>query len=216
MKKIGVAAWAAIAAAVVTAGPAMATTIDFNGVSSSGNPILTTLTTQGFVFTSGHFHTVDDTGICSFGGCVAGDGIYLAVDGPTLGFPIVMTKDGGGTFSLDSADLAQMWNDDAAAAAGGFPNAADIEMTGSNGDTVTLSGASHSFQTLAAGGLLDNVTSVTFEGFGPLGEADWSFALDNIVVEAATTRTPTPEPATLAILSVGLLGFGLARRRTRS
>ncbi|MGH7064888.1 MAG: PEP-CTERM sorting domain-containing protein [Stellaceae bacterium] len=214
MKKTGIAVSAAIAAAIATAGPAMATTIDFNGVSSSGNPILTTLTTQGFVFSSGHFHTVDNTGLCSFGGCVTGDGIYLAVDGPSLGFPIVMTKDGGGTFSLASADLAQMWNDDAAAAAGGFPNAANIEMIGSNGDIVTLSGASHSFQTQAAGGLLDNVTSVTFEGFGPADEADWSFTLDNIVVGAATT--PTPEPATLAILSAGLLGFGLVRRRSRS
>lgn len=187
--------------------PAMATTIDFNSVPSVGNPVQTSITVQGFVFSSPHFHTIDSSAGCLFGGCTAGDGsIYLSVDGPTLGQPIVMTAEGGGTFSLVSADLAQLWLDSGDASANGFANATLIAMIGSNGHVVSLANPTTNFLTLDAGGLLDNVTSVTFEGFGPLNiETNWSFALDNVVVDVATV----PEPSALLLLSTALLSLGL-------
>ncbi|HXH07941.1 MAG TPA: hypothetical protein VNI83_15255 [Vicinamibacterales bacterium] len=41
-----------------------------------------------------------------------------------------MTHDGGGTLSLISLDVNELWLDDAAAAAGGFPNATAVELIG--------------------------------------------------------------------------------------
>jgi hypothetical protein len=192
----------AIALSVIASGPVMADVlITFDSVPSSGNPVLTTLTTQGFDFNSAHFHTVDNPGCC-----IPGNGsIYLAVDGPEAGFgqPIVMTRDGGGTFNLVSAQLAQLF----LTAPAGFPNADHIEMIGSNGNIVTLSAATTTLTTLLAGGQLDGVTSVTFEGFGPNNEADWSFALDNITVGGAAAAVPLP--AALPLFASGLGGLGL-------
>lgn len=52
-------------------------------------------------------------------------------------------------------------------------------------------------------------------GAGWQGGADESWALDNILVtaEIPTTNNDVPEPATIALLSSGLLGFGFARRK---
>jgi hypothetical protein len=217
MNKLSLASAAAAVASVLAVGPVMATTITFNAVPSSGNPILTTLTTDGFVFSSGHFHTIDSPITCGFGGCIAGNGsIYLAVDGPAPGFgqPITMTMVGGGTFDLASADLANLWNDSAAAAAGGFPNADKIEIIGSNGNIVTLNPATGTLTTLSGGGLLNGVASVTFEGLGSANQADWSFALDNIVVNATV---PGPIAGAgfpgLILACGGLLGWWRRRRK---
>jgi PEP-CTERM motif len=163
------------------------------------------LTTDGFTFSSSHFHTIDSPGICTFGGCVSDGSIYLAVDGFTLGQPITMTKAGGGAFSLLGADFAQLFLDGASAAAGGFPNADIMTITGSNGATVNLSPLSLAFATFAA--VFNNVTSVTFEGFGVTGGADFSFAMDNVVVSSGL-----PEPSTWAMMLVGFASLGFAWR----
>jgi PEP-CTERM motif len=214
MKKLLLAS--AIVASVIAVGPVMAATITFDSVPSVGNPILTTpLITDGFSFSSAHYHTIDSPGLCTFGGCIPGNGsIYLGADAPALAFPITMTRVGGGTFDLVSADLAQLFNDGAASAAGGFPNADHISMTGSNGNVVTLNPASLTLMTLLAGGLLNGVTSVVFEGFGPAGEANWSFALDNIVVDGSAV----PLPAALPLFASGLGMLGLLgwRRKRKS
>jgi len=53
-----------LALAVVST-PAWAAVIDFEGVVSAGNPIRSgTLTVDGFDFTSGHFHIIDNPGQC--------------------------------------------------------------------------------------------------------------------------------------------------------
>jgi hypothetical protein len=183
------------------------TTITFDSVPSSGNTDQApSLTTQGFTFSSSHFHTIDDPGLCTFGGCVSDGSIYLAVDGPTLGQPITMTKAGGGTFSLVGADFAQLWLDGASAAAGGFSNADVMQITGSSGATVDLSPLTTAFASFAAA--FNNVTSVTFEGFGATGGADFSFAMDNVVVGSSV-----PEGPTWAMMLIGFAGLGFAGYR---
>jgi hypothetical protein len=185
-----------------------AAVITFDSVPSVGNPLLTSLTTQGFTFTSGHFHTVDNPGGCVFGGCVTNGTHYLAIDGPALGFglPVTMALAGGGTFSLNGLDGDKLFMDDAAASAGGFPNATEIDVTGSlfGGGTVFaalhLSGGA-AFQTFTLPGTFTNLTSVVFQG-----NADDSIAVDNIVVSS-------PEPSAILLLGpIMVLGLAFGRR----
>ena len=195
--------------------PAAAAVIDFNGVPSSGNTNQSpSLTTQGFVFTSGHFHTIDDPGLCTFGGCVGNGTTYLAVDGPGLGFPILMTALGGGVFSLLGFDGDILFLDTAAAASGGFADATSIGVVGSvsGGGTLSTSfllNGSSSFQHFNLPGNWNNLLSVTFTGLSGV-VSDTSFALDNVGV------TSSPEPAAMGLVGVVLVALGARRARKRA
>lgn len=121
--------------------PAQALTISFNDVPSSGNPELTHLSTDGSSFDGVHFHTIDTPGLCGFGGCLSNDTIYIAEEEGGVGQPFTMTRPSGTTFKLARVELGQLFNDDAAAAAAGSPNATAVTLTGtlSGGGTLTRS-----------------------------------------------------------------------------
>src|SRR5687767_1446336 len=123
---------ALLAAVALTAGaaPAKAAFVTFNGVPASGNPILTSLDSEGFRFTSEHFHSLD-----SFGNLATNGTIYIGHEGGSLGRVITMTKIGGGTFSISSFDGAELW----VSPPSGFPNATRIQVVGtlSGGGTLT-------------------------------------------------------------------------------
>src|SRR5262249_46507884 len=111
--------------------PTFAATIDFNSVASSGNTNQApSLTVDGFIFSSTHFHTIDSPGSCGFGGCVSNGTIYLGLDAPAAGQPITMTPVGGGMFTLNGIDASMVWMDSASAAAGGYPNGDQIDLLG--------------------------------------------------------------------------------------
>ena len=175
-----------IAAAVLglsTASVSQASTITFNGVPSSGNPILTTLTTDGFDFNGDHFHTVDNTA----GVLVSNGTIYLASESESdLGRPFTMTRSGGGTFSLAQFDGAETFF--------ASPTWALITVNGIQqgggllSATFTLDGIADGlpggvadFQTFALG--WTNLTSVTFDGRLVTG-ARGGFSIDNLLVRS--------------------------------
>ena len=207
----------AVAAVVGSAATGFASTITFDTVSGAGNPQMTTLTTQGFTFTSGHFHAIGDPSLALFGGDISDGTVYIAEEAGGLGQPITMTEVGGGAFTLNGFDGGPNFMDGAAAAAGGVPNASEIDVVGTlfGGGPVraalTLNGTS-SFQTLSVGGSFVNVTSVTFSGKSVTGGTG-GISLDNIVVNGAVAA-PLPTSAGLGILGlVGAAGMSVARRR---
>ena len=187
---------------------AAAATITFDAVPSTGNPIITALTTQGFDFTSGHFHTIDVP-------LAADNGtIYIAEEGGSLGQPITMAPTGGGVFSLTAIDVGEPLND------ASFPNATTFRVVGNlfGGGTVTAlfsidglfdgAGGIMDFQTFLLPATFINLTSVVFDGLLATG-GPGGIGLDNIVVNQTEA---VPEPASLLLISIGL-GALAARRR---
>ncbi len=210
--------------------PANAVTITFDGVPSVGNPQLTTLNTQGFNFTSEHFHTVDNPTPPLTGALVSDNTpVYIAEEGgnhpgqlfqghPVDGKPITMALTAGGSFTLNSFDGAEFTllpNAD-------FPNANLINVLGNLtlGGTVTASfqldglkdgpGGIPDFQTFVLPPSFTGLSSVVFSGALVSG-APGGLSLDNIVVNESV-----PEGgATLALLGMGLSVLGFKKRAVR-
>lgn len=189
----------------LTAMPARGLTITFDSVPSSNNPILTSLTTQGFDFTSGHFHTIDFFGTNFIS--ANGSPVFIGEEQGSLGLAITMQVSGGGTFSLNAFDGAEFF---VPPEPGGFPNATSIRVVGSlfGGGSVTAQfnldgivdgpGGAVDFQTFVLPGTFTNLTDVTFTG--RLGGGTGGSALDNIVVNV-------PEPSSLLLAAFGLIGL---------
>jgi hypothetical protein len=156
--------------------------IDFEDVDGTGNPVLTTLTTKGFMFTSEHFHAVGEPGACDFGGCVDNGTVYILGEDRLLSTPITMRSASGAPFSLFGFDGAQPFNDDAAAAAAGFPNASHIGVEGTfvGGGTETQFFALDDVGFKTFSFAWSNLESVIFVGLLPPAFGGW--AIDNIQI----------------------------------
>lgn len=203
--------------------PAHALVITFNTVPSVGNPVVTVLTTDGYTFTSGHFHTVDSPGICVFGGCVDNGTIYISEEAGSLGLPITMARSDGTPFTLNGIDGAEVFIDSAAAIAGGFPNAFTLDLEGSlsGGGTLSISfaldglkdgaGGIPDFQTFLLPPTWTGLASVTFSGTFLPGTAG-GISLDNMVVDEVV---PVSEPSSLLLLGFGLFGLGMMLRNRK-
>jgi hypothetical protein len=204
---------AVIGASCLAASPGFASVITFDSVPSSGNPILTTLTTDGFTFTSGHFHTLD-TRL----GFVDEGTIYIAEEAGSLGLPITMARSSGGVFDLTGFDGAEVFVTPNTS----FPDADILRAVGSifGGGTITATftldgirdglGGVRDFQTFVMPAGWTNLTSVTFDGLLNI-EGPGGISLDNIVVDE--TGAPIPEPGTLLLVGSGLIGLAARRRR---
>lgn len=184
--------------------------------------IATSVDSGGYHFTSDHMHTYG----CGHWDLVASNGTTHLGYESGRGAPITMTRQDGGTFSLLSLDASEFYPNDG----GDRPNAEFLRIVGTwlDGATATLdlvldgiladgTGGVVDFEHFTLPALFTNVSSIVFSGLRFEGR-DGGVAIDNLDVEIGGVVTPpdsthVPEPGTLALLGMGLLGMGAARRR---
>lgn len=196
--------------------PSFAVIIGFEVTSGAGNPIVTPYVESGYSFTSSHMHLVGTPTQCLFGGCVASTtGQYLAEEAGSLGVPITATA---APFNLLSFDGAELFLSDAAALAGGFPNATVITVVGVRTDlsivaaSFTLDGSKDGaggvadFQTFFLPSSFTSLMSATFLGTNASGTG--GFGIDNIGV------TAVPEPSTVVLFLLGITSLMYFRKRS--
>ena len=201
---------------LLASGTSQAVIVNFDGVPST-EVIQTTLTTEGFLFTSDHFHTYGATGFINPD--IAGNGGTHIGYEAGRGDPVLMQRVDGTSFSLLSLDVSEFYavlNPDR-------PNANLLEIRGNFGDGSSVShqllldgvvdgpGGLVDFQHFVLPSLFTNVISLEFVGLrwdGLVG----GVAMDNLEI---ADRVSVPEPTSLALFGIGLLGAGVLRRRRK-
>ncbi|SMP67036.1 PEP-CTERM sorting domain-containing protein [Noviherbaspirillum suwonense] len=185
-----------LAALLATVGfNASAVVMDFNSLTGNNGDV-----NRGKHYEEDGFQ-LDTTGTNGFASIHSGS---VGYDGNTGFFNnningvTVLTKIGGGLFSLDSIGLDSL--------DGGYQVTVTFTGTLLNGSTTSTefrTNSANNLQTFNFGTSFDNVTSVRWTQASPY------HSFDNINVTAQV-----PEPGTVAMLGLGLLAFTAARRKS--
>ncbi|MES2070085.1 MAG: PEP-CTERM sorting domain-containing protein [Pseudomonadota bacterium] len=193
MKKI--IALSLIAALSALAGAASATTITFDSLEQAGKGLqgMPSYTENGYTLTGGSFASAQQNLTGWYFGSASlfnniGDGVTT------------LAKNDGTSFDFDSIDLAPL--------ATAFGSGATVSFVGlvHGGGTVNASytmNSGYAFHTFALTGF-DNLDSVSWTESSPYHQ------FDNIVLKSSAE---VPEPGSLALLGLGVLGLGAVRRR---
>jgi hypothetical protein len=201
---------ASLAIAFAT-GATQAAVVDFQDVSEGSCAFYgPSVTSQGFIFTG---NPVDP----SLFGCragIIGNNTSNALINANNQSIVFMSKNGGGAFSLASFEAGNRADPDSYGTTFSIDIMGMINGGGTVSHTVALNGDDFGFFTLGSG--FSNLTSVSFTARGVpsvfLGRGP-EFLIDNITVGPAFSAVP--EPATLSLLGLGLLGFAATRRNRR-
>jgi hypothetical protein len=193
------------------ASPVAALDIRFDDVVSVGNPLVTSLETDGYRFTAAAFRTIDTPG-----GTLVSNGspIYIAHEaGPGDG--ITLTRVDGGPFLLYEFEAAGLFT----ALGSGLANAEQVSLLGVRTGgallsiSYTLGSSLAGFAHFLVPASWHSLESVTFTGLLASG-APAALALDDIGVGEG----PVPavaEPSTILLLLTSAVGVGLMLLRHR-
>jgi hypothetical protein len=199
-------------AVALLAGPmvANAAIIDFAGEADGEYAILdgspATYEISGYTF-AGHFLFTTAGAGCSEGGCntISGESGQIS-DFFKKGAPVMtLTQSNGGAFSLSSLDAAVAYLN----LSSSF-NATSLTIVGTllGGGTVSQGiGLDLGASTMVFDSNWSNLISIEFVASGSLNDTN-AFVVDNIVLSPVSV----PEPGTLALLGLGLVGMGMRRR----
>tara|TARA_R110002126_G_scaffold52897_35_gene143498 strand:- start:676 stop:1311 length:636 start_codon:yes stop_codon:yes gene_type:complete len=178
---------------------ANATVLDMEGFAPPANATTesTSRNMNGFNLYTGHGHYIDSAH-GSVGSAFPDNGTdFLLHDNNG---PIILTKIGGGAFSIQSFDASERH---LSFATGETINVSATLFGGGGISTAFTLDDTFGFETLTFDASWTNLASVTFQN------ANGHIAYDNIVVDAPVVVSA---PGPLAILGLGILGLGLARR----
>lgn len=162
---------------------------------------------SGFIFDSASDHThLGNNSVSGNSGST-----FLVLDGYKGSDSLNITQTTGGIFSVLSFDLGEF------NPAGGLATSIDIIGTFVGGATInttlTLDGilsvaGSNNFEKFNLG--WNNLESISFSASAGSGDSYW--AIDNI----DTSSTSVPEPSTLAIFALGIMGLVSRRLKNQS
>lgn len=203
---------AAAAALALASTSSLAALVDFEdlAVAPGGNSIAGDRVSTGFSFDSSADHThLSNNAFEGNSGST-----FLVMDDFNGANTLTVARVGGGAFSLISVDLGE-WNP-----AGGL--ASQITLTGQvlgGGsvqtilalDGVVSVGGSNNFETFSLGSAWSNLVSVTFDATAGTGSHYW--AIDNLLTGDGNA---VPEPTTLALVGLGMLGLAARRKASRA